>query len=321
MHMKHLSESNKSERLLYIYSRLVNGEYINKADLAAHFQVTNRSIQRDIEALRCFFTEQYIPQEIVYDKKIKGYRLEAKAAHHLTNSEIFSVCKILLESRSMVKEEIMPMIDTLLYSCVSTKDRTMVNELISNERLHYIEPHHGKRILGSFWELGQAASKHFVIEIEYQKMKENEIVCRRLEPVGLFFSEYYFYLVGFIRGIDKEKAFRNPDDLFPTIYRVDRIKRFTVTKEKFIPVYKNRFEEGEFRKRVQFMYGGKLRRIKFKYTGLSVEAILDRLPTAEIVQQDEEGYVITAEVFGDGVDMWLRSQGESVYVIKEYEQK
>lgn len=79
--------------------------------------------------------------------------------------------------------------------------------------------------------------------------------------------------------------------------------------------YKDRFQEGEFRKRVQFMYGGKLEHIKFKYTGPSIEAVLDRLPTAEIVEQDEDGWLVTAEVFGKGIDMWLRSQGENIQTI------
>ena len=76
--------------------------------------------------------------------------------------------------------------------------------------------------------------------------------------------------------------------------------------------YQDRFEEGEFRKRVQFMYGGKLQKIKFWFHGDSVEAVLDRLPTAQIIEQGEKGYLISAEVFGKGVDMWLRSQGDWV---------
>lgn len=62
------------------------------------------------------------------------------------------------------------------------------------------------------------------------------------------------------------------------------------------------------------MMGGKLRRIKFKYSGYSVEAILDKLPTAIITSEEPHTdgkrtiYTITAEVFGDGIDMWLRSQ-------------
>ena len=111
----------------------------------------------------------------------------------------------------------------------------------------------------------------------------------------------------------------NPDDLFPTIYRIDRIRSFNVLDEHFRVPYSERFEEGEFRKRVQFMYGGKLERITFKYTGPSVEAVLDRLPTAEIVNQDDDGWIITAEVFGKGIDMWLRSQGEYIKSTKERE--
>ena len=113
---------------------------------------------------------------------------------------------------------------------------------------------------------------------------------------------------------DKE-SFENPDDLFPTIYRIDRIRSLRVLEEHFAVPYKDRFQEGEFRKRVQFMYGGKLERIKFKYTGPSIEAVLDRLPTAEIVEQDENGWLVTAEVFGKGIDMWLRSQGSLIKVM------
>jgi len=64
------------------------------------------------------------------------------------------------------------------------------------------------------------------------------------------------------------------------------------------------------------MYGGRLNRIRFKYVGPSIEAVLDRLPTARITEQDEEGWFVDAEVFGKGIDMWLRSQGD--YIEEDY---
>ena len=100
--------------------------------------------------------------------------------------------------------------------------------------------------------------------------------------------------------------------MFPTIYLIDRIRDFKVLETHFKVPYKDRFQEGEFRKRVQFMYGGKLEKICFRYTGPSIEAVLDRLPTAEIISQDEDGWIVTAEVFGKGIEMWLRSQGDFV---------
>ena len=162
------------------------------------------------------------------------------------------------------------------------------------------------------WELGQAIQNHQMVEIEYERLKEPRMVKRRVKPVGIMFSEYYFYLTAFLE--DKE-SFENPDDLFPTIYRIDRIRSFRVMDEHFVVPYKDRFQEGEFRKRVQFMYGGKLEHIKFKYTGPSIEAVLDRLPTAEIVERDEDGWIVSAEVFGKGIDMWLRSQGSQIKVM------
>ncbi|WP_207646879.1 hypothetical protein [[Clostridium] aminophilum] len=80
-----------------------------------------------------------------------------------------------------------------------------------------------------------------------------------------------------------------------------------MTSEHFSVPYRNKFEEGEYRKRIQFMRGGKIRRVKFEYSGYSVDAVLDRLPTARIVSEDEDKYIIDAEIFGDGIDMWIRS--------------
>lgn len=302
----------KSERLLQIYSKLVSGEILKKKELAQHFHVTERSIQRDIEALRCFFAEEGLLQDVVYDKKARGYRMENPALRTLENSEILAVCKILLESHSMRRDEMFPILDKLIACCVPERNRKAVQELLANEKYHYIEPRHGQPVLNGMWELGQAIQNHQIIEVEYERLKEPRLVKRKVKPVGIMFSEYYFYLTAFLE--DKE-SFENPDDLFPTIYRIDRIRSFRVTEEHFAVPYKDRFQEGEFRKRVQFMYGGKLEHIKFKYTGPSIEAVLDRLPTAEIVEQDEDGWLVTAEVFGKGIDMWLRSQGENIQTI------
>lgn len=50
----------------------------------------------------------------------------------------------------------------------------------------------------------------------------------------------------------------------------------------------------------------------FKYLGENVEAILDRLPTAKVEGEEDGVYTISAEVFGKGIHMWLRSQGDSI---------
>lgn len=67
-----------------------------------------------------------------------------------------------------------------------------------------------------------------------------------------------------------------------------------------------------FGNRYSLWYGGKLEHIKFRYTGLSIEAVLDRLPTATATKADDEGWTIAEEVFGKRIEMWLKSQGNYI---------
>lgn len=301
------SSSNKVQRLLSLYSRLIEGQNICKQTEAERFEVTPKSIQRDIDTLRNYFASFEFGQTVVYDKHQGVYHLAAGEGK-LTNSEILAVCKILLESRSLPRADMETLLDKLLACCVPESNKKMVDSLIGNERLHYIEPHHGVSVLDRLWKIGTAVQEQRVMEIVYEKLKGHETVKRTVEPVGIMFSEYYFYLTAFIRDIDREKEFENKDDLFPTIYRLDRIKSYRITNEHFQVRYAERFEEGEFRKRVQFMYGGKLQTIKFRYTGPSLEAVLDRLPTARAEENPDGGWDVTAEVFGKGAEMWAKGQ-------------
>ena len=43
--------------------------------------------------------------------------------------------------------------------------------------------------------------------------------------------------------------------------------------------------------------------------------LLDRLPTAKIIKEDKNVVLVTAETFGDGIYMWLKSQGDLVEIM------
>lgn len=304
----------KVERIIHLYNQLVEGEVLNKAKEAEKFAVNERSIQRDIEDIRAYLAnDPESGRELVYDRTRKGYVLIQTKKKNLTNSEILTVCKILLESRSLVKEEMYPIIDKLLQCCVPYDNYKRVADLIGNEKFHYLEPHHGKKFVDTMWDIGSAVHEHRLMRIRYQKLKEPDKVMRMIQPVGIMFSEYYFYLCAFISvSEDMPDVPKRP---FPTIYRLDRIAEYDILDEHFHVPYANRFEEGEFRKRIQFMFGGELKTIKFLYKGLSIEAVLDRFPTAEILRHDEKGWLVKAEVYGDGVDIWLRGQGNLVEIM------
>lgn len=313
-------KAEKTERVLEIYTKLMRGDIINKAYEAREYGVDERSIQRDINAIRNFLDLNIertgVMNSVIYDRAQKGYRMEQIYKMKLTNSEILAICKILLDSRAFTKKEMEEMLRKLIECCVPPDNQRLVADLIKNEEFHYIEPRHKTVFIDKMWDLGQAIQQCRYIEIEYLRTKDKAIVKRKVKPVAIMFSEYYFYLTAFIDDNKLREHFDVINDSFPTIYRIDRVKSMKILDERFHIPYSSRFEEGEFRKRIQFMYGGKLQKIKFRYSGSSVEAVLDRLPTAQILDETDGVYTISAEVFGKGIDMWLRSQGDAVEVVE-----
>lgn len=311
-------QMDKASRILYIYSRLLQGQTLKKSELAEQTGVNEKTIQRDLNDIRNFLYCNYLNSKndnsklLIYDYHKKGYCLKQEAQTRLSNNEVLAISKILLESRAFTKAEMTNILDKLIDNCIPHEDRESINDMLNNERFHYVELRHHKEFLDKLTPLSKAIRESRAIQIKYEKTKKNNIVDTELDPVAILFSEYYFYLLAFIKDSNKKKKFENPDDIFPTIYRIDRIRELKMLDEHFKIPYANRFEEGEFRKRIQFMFGGRLQKVRFEYTGESVEAILDRLPTAKILSGEEGSYLIEAEVFGKGIDMWVRSQGDNI---------
>lgn len=312
-------KGDKIARILGIYTELMRGRLINKAEQAQNYGVNERSIQRDIDDIRNYLENDamnagYI-NSVIYDRIGKGYRLERENKMKLSNSEVLAVCKILLDSRAFTRTEMMRILDKLVLCCVPKSNQKMVSDLISNEKFHYVEPRHKTVFMDTMWEIGQAIRGCRYIEMEYERTKYKNIVKRKVKPVAIMFSEYYFYLTAFIDDEEVKKGFDVINDSFPTIYRIDRIRKLKALDERFQVPYSNRFEEGEFRKRIQFMYGGRLQKVKFRYSGSDIDAVLDRIPTAVVLSEQDGIYTVGAEVFGRGIDMWLRSQGDMVELL------
>lgn len=203
--MQEENKGDKIRRVLQLYAKLSDGYVINKAEEAAYYGVTERSITRDIDDIRNFLDEDSertgIVNNVVYDRMAKGYRLETLYKIRLQNSEVLALCKILLDSRAFTKNEMVSMLDKLITCCVPKVNQKRVKELIQNEEFHYVEPKHGNEFIDLMWDLGQAINESRYIEIDYLRTKDKAIVHRRLQPVAIMFSEYYFYLTAFIEGV------------------------------------------------------------------------------------------------------------------------
>lgn len=304
---------DKIIRVLSIYSKLLGGQLINKAEEANNFHVNERSIQRDIDDIRNFFDEDGKEKgwnnSVIYDYYSKGYRLEEVHNAKLSNGEVLAICKILIASQAFTKKEIKDILNKLIYYCVPKANQNMINSSIKNELFHYEESHHTSDFIDQLWNIGVAIRNNNYLKIEYDN--DHKIIKRRLKPLAILFSNQYFYLVAYL-GEDAEQDLVVTDDQLPMVYRMDRIKKYIILNDQFHISYASRFDEGEFRKNIQKMINDQKKVITFNYCGPDVNDILKQFPNAKIISKDQDLYLIRIEDYTKDIEVWLRRQTDRI---------
>ncbi len=299
--------NSKQERILEIFFRALHGEDIFVQKLADEYGVSTKSISRNINDLKSFFAEHRElvgNTEIEYSYHDKCYRLYMD--EFLSNKELFALVEVMIGARAFSEMELLALIDKLK-RFTTAEDRPKLNELIRKELYHYSGVKHDcESVQETLWQLVNCISDKKEISVEYYKM-DRSWVTHRLRPVSVMFMDYYFYLVAFKTDVQEMK---------PVYFRVDRIKHITEHRKKLTASETPDFDEGLLRRRSLFMWPGKLRTIRFEFSGPSLQAVLDKLPTAKVIERmGNRKYLIEAETYGDGIKMWLLSQGSWVKVI------
>ena len=125
---------DKAERILSIYTRLKQGKIIYKENESKEYHVSTRTIQRDISDIQCFLqnqsTENGEIQEIVFDKNRGGYLLQTKSTNQLENREILAIAKVLLESKTLTKDEVFPIMYKLVRMCDGDVKGILLEEMV-----------------------------------------------------------------------------------------------------------------------------------------------------------------------------------------------
>lgn len=298
-------ENTKHDRLLEIFFRCLRGEGLSVQKLAEEYSVSTKSISRDIGNLKAFLADhrQLVGNtELVYSNQEKCYRLCMD--EFLTNQELFALLEVMIGARAFSKEELLTLTNKLK-GFTTAQDRPMLNDLIRKELYHYTEIKHDcVSVQETLWKLAKCITEKREITIEYYRA-DRAWKTHRIRPASVMFTDNFFYLIAFNTEGDPDK---------PLYFRVDRIKYITEHRKKFSLADAPEFDEGLLRERSLFMWPGKLRTIQFEFTGSAIQAVLDKLPTAKIIERKGKTYTVEAEVYGDGIKMWLLSQGRRIRV-------
>ncbi|WP_339877411.1 YafY family protein [uncultured Algoriphagus sp.] len=213
------SEVSRLSRLTAILVQFQTKRIITATELSEKFQVSKRTIYRDVKALE----NAGIP--ILTDEGkgytlMEGYNLPPVMFSEKQANALILAEQLVLNSKdaSFVKDysEAIDKIKSILRFSIKDKanllaDRTRYNQVINQERNS-----------NNLSDLQNALTNYNLVKIEYIN-KENSITTRLIEPFAILNSENW-YLVAWCR---LRKEFR--------FFRPDRIQKMEILSEKFEP--------------------------------------------------------------------------------------
>lgn len=264
---------------------------------------SSRTIQRSIATLNSFLINSNLGQYIQYDKSTNKFLMVYNNDQNFTAKQVLLIGKILLSTRSLSEGEISLILDDQV-SKLSPSHQEIVKQSIKSEYVNYNSNLYNQNLMDTIWDINKLTYDDKVLEIEYSNAK-NRVKHHIVKPLYITFSEFYFYLIGLT------------EDFTTLIFRIDRILDYRVVNKRLKNDYSKYLSEGELKKRIYFMYGGKIQRVQFEFKDGVIESVIDRFPTAKLLKKDylKNHFIVEIEVVGDGILMWLLSQGSKVRLL------
>jgi predicted DNA-binding transcriptional regulator YafY len=188
--------------------------------LAHHFNISNRTVYRDIRSLEA----AGIP---VGAETGKGYFLVA--GYHLppvmfTTEEIGALLMAEKISDSFTDNKTRANL-TLAFNKIRAVLESSKKDWISEIEKRIVAYDSAEENLsnnGHFYDIQNTIYEKKVIEIKYNSPEKNIVTQRLVEPVSLFFTENHWYLAAYCYS---RNAYR--------IFRVDRIESLQITEKPF----------------------------------------------------------------------------------------
>ena len=287
---------DKVTRLLLLFSKLLNGEEINKTIFCFENDCSPRTFDRDIEEIRLYLSDTFSSMELKYERSSNTYFIEGAKRNFLEPMEYLLVEHILKDSMVLRKDEF----DILSMHLL---ENTEYSASLQNERREvcnsYESPLHNKALLKMHGDLLNTIRTKKCIRIKYYKFDGDE-VNQKIIPCDVKYDLGYLYLIGY--RADK-------DDEYPAYYRMDRIFSFEILNHQTI-FEENRVKEyvEKYSKGITQMYGGSFIEIGVKCTNDFYPYIFDKFRVIKKVTQDEQFTMLTLDVFEDGFIKWIMSQ-------------
>ena len=221
--------TDKITRVLTLYNKLINGQYVNKELFCMDNGVSERGFDRDIQDIRLFLSDSFSGEDVIYDKESNSYYMTGSRPKYMNKFDTVIIIKLILSTGVFREDETMEFAENLLQN-VSGMDRKAVLSFLRSEIVSFKEKHN-KAVIKLLSDLYSVIGSGNDIEVKYTDISGSAAL--KLSPLEIIYDKGYFYLVGAenyqIGQIKK--------------IRLDKIVSFTLMKSFYAKNLKNKYEE------------------------------------------------------------------------------
>ncbi|MED3552662.1 YafY family protein [Cytobacillus praedii] len=284
----------KLERLISIIFKLLNNEILSASSLADEFQVSSRTIYRDIDTI-CAAGIPVVSYQGTNGGFgiIKGYKFDKSLIGSYDILNLITVLSSL--SRIFEDKEVEQTIERLKTLDTSGSNSSILVDLES----HKTEP-------ASLIDLRKAIQEKRVIRFDYVS-KKNELTSRELEPVHLHYKFRSWYVYGYCRERQNYREFR-----------VSRMLSIILTQEQFLQTHEMKDDSSCS----EFELEG-FEDVVIRVNPNSLAEVLDQFQNSSKVFNSDGSMTLTISVYQPLHAGWLKSIllsfGSGVKVFKPVE--
>ncbi len=301
---------NSNARVTKLLASLINGEILETTSICAQYDISKRTLQRDLAAIKDALGPRF---ELIEDHGT--WKLATIAGER--RDLVMTIANILLGSRGLAIEDLTACLNWLL-SQLDSSDRDLAENQLRIARADYLPMTEAKPLLAMLRTIEDAISKSLLLTFSYnssgasdatdhliQAPKRGPRENKHAQPVAVFFEEHYWYV-----------AMYEPEKAHFWVYRMDRIQQIIASEPGLDLEYAKRFSLQDHRHRTYLLSSGEFITFTFEYSEHPPTA-LDKFPQSTIIKHNPDGtVVIRAHAYLSGAALWLMGQGPAVKVLE-----
>lgn len=209
------------DRLVAIFIQLQSKRIVKAQELADRFDVSLRTIYRDIKALEASGVPIYSEAGIGYSL-IDGYRLPPLSLNQEEATSLVAAEKLMQKFSDKTIQEHFSSAMFKIKTALKTIDKDLVSNIESKVVMQPLEIKFNEKAPHALATLFESVARKTQVELLYQALDAAQATRRLIEPVGVFHQHHSWHVIGFCH---LRKDYRQ--------FRTDRIEEIKNTELPF----------------------------------------------------------------------------------------